>query len=194
MISEKPIDRERLLATVEKGRRAKWWRRKGSKSRGFKYFDHAGRLIRDDDSLEAALKTGARRVNVGTAALEHPDWVRGAIGRHGDRVLVSGTGPVMPDGGCPESTLEQARRCWEIVGKALNEAGVSFEDVIRTRTFLTPNADPQGAMDAHGEVFKDIRPASSMVEVSRLIDPAMLVEVEVVAYRPGIGAAAESSR
>ena len=52
MISEKPIDRERLLATVEKGRRAKWWRRKGSKSRGFKYFDHAGRQIRDEDSLE----------------------------------------------------------------------------------------------------------------------------------------------
>jgi len=52
MTSERSIDRERVLAAIEKGRRAKWWRRKGSKSRGFKYFDYAGRLIRDEASLE----------------------------------------------------------------------------------------------------------------------------------------------
>ncbi len=103
--------------------------------------------------------------------------------RDGNRVLVSGTGPVMPDGGCPESTLEQARRCWEIVGKALEEAGRSFDDVVRTRTFLTPDADPQGAMDAHGEVFKDIRPASTMLNIHSLLDERWTVEVEAGGYR-----------
>jgi enamine deaminase RidA (YjgF/YER057c/UK114 family) len=101
--------------------------------------------------------------------------------RHGDRVLVSGTGPVMPDGGCPESTLEQARRCWEIVLDALAEAGASAADVIRTRTFLTPQADADGAMQAHGEVFADVRPASTMLAVHSLLDPRWTVEVEAEA-------------
>jgi hypothetical protein len=98
--------------------------------------------------------------------------------RAGDRVLVSGTGPVMPDGSCPETTLEQARRCWEIVLRALAEAGVSADDVVRTRTLLTPEADADGAMTAHGEVFADVRPASTMVVVHALLDPRWTVEVE----------------
>jgi hypothetical protein len=101
--------------------------------------------------------------------------------RAGDRVLVSGTGPVMPDGGCPESTASQARRCWEIVLAALAEAGASAADVVRTRTLLTPSADAEGAMTAHGEVFGDIRPASTMVVVHALLDPRWSVEVEAEA-------------
>ena len=101
--------------------------------------------------------------------------------RAGDRVLVSGTGPVMPDGSCPESTLEQARRCWEIVLAALAEAGATARDVVRTRTLLTPAADAEGAMAAHGEVFADTRPASTMIVVHALLDPRWTVEVEAEA-------------
>jgi len=101
--------------------------------------------------------------------------------RAGDRVLISGTGPVQPDGGCPGSTAEQARRCWEIVLAALAEAGASVDDVVRTRTFLTPAADAEGAMAAHGEVFADVRPASTMLVVSALLDPRWTVEVEAEA-------------
>jgi len=101
--------------------------------------------------------------------------------RAGDRVLVSGTGPVLPDGGCPESTADQARRCWEIVLAALAEAGASASHVVRTRTLLTPAADADGAMAAHGEVFADVRPASTMLVVHALLDPRWTVEVEAEA-------------
>jgi enamine deaminase RidA (YjgF/YER057c/UK114 family) len=101
--------------------------------------------------------------------------------RAGDRVLVSGTAPVMPGGSCPETTLEQARRCWEIVLHALAEAGASAPDVVRTRTLLTPDADADGAMTAHGEVFADVRPASTMVVVHALLDSRWTVEVEAEA-------------
>jgi hypothetical protein len=101
--------------------------------------------------------------------------------RAGARVLVSGTGPVMPDGGCPESTAEQARRCWEIVLAALAEAGASASDVVRTRTLLTPAADAEGAMAAHGEIFADVRPAATMVVVHALLDSRWTVEVEAEA-------------
>ena len=101
--------------------------------------------------------------------------------RAGDRVLVSGTGPVMPDGSCPESTAEQARRCWEIVVAALAEAGASVDHVVRTRTLLTPAADADAAMAAHGAVFAGVRPASTMVVVHALLDARWTVEVEAEA-------------
>jgi hypothetical protein len=101
--------------------------------------------------------------------------------RAGGRVLVSGTGPVMEDRSCPDGTLEQARRCWKIVLRALAEAGAGADDVVRTRTFLTPAADAEGAMTAHGEVFADVRPASTMVVVHALLDPRWTVEVEAEA-------------
>jgi hypothetical protein len=105
--------------------------------------------------------------------------------RAGARVLVSGTGPVMADGSCPATTLDQARRCWEIVLAALREAGAGAADVVRTRTLLTPAADADGAMAAHGEVFADVRPASTMVVVHALLDPRWTVEVEAEAQLRG---------
>ena len=101
--------------------------------------------------------------------------------RVGWRVLVSGTGPVMADGSCPEGTLAQARRCWAIVEDALARAGAGRGDVVRTRTLLTPAADPEAAMAAHGEVFADVRPASTMLVVHALLDPRWTVEVEAEA-------------
>jgi hypothetical protein len=138
---------------------------------------------RDLERALAALAPGPaaerRRVSSGSPFEPRIGFSR-AI-RAGGRVLVSGTGPVMPDGSCPETTLGQARRCWEIVVAALEEAGAGARDVVRTRTFLTPGAEPDEAMAAHGEVFKDVRPASTMLNVHSLLDPRWTVEVEAEA-------------
>jgi hypothetical protein len=140
-------------------------------------------LVKETD-LERALKTlgtppERKRVSSGSPFEPRIGFSRAL--RAGGRVLVSGTGPVMPDGGCPESTLEQARRCWEIVLAALDEVGASAQDVVRTRTLLTPAGDAEGAMAAHGEVFADVRPASTMLVVHALLDPRWTVEVEAEA-------------
>jgi hypothetical protein len=138
-------------------------------------------LVREAD-LERALSVldgGRHRVSSGSPFEPVIGFSRAV--RVGDRVLVSGTGPVMPDGSCPASTYEQARRCWEIVQLALEEAGAAVGDVIRTRTFLTPAANPDGAMLAHGELFKDVRPASTMLNIHSLLDERWTVEVEAEA-------------
>jgi enamine deaminase RidA (YjgF/YER057c/UK114 family) len=98
-----------------------------------------------------------------------------------DRVWVSGTGPVWPDGSCPDDVEAQARRCFEIVLTALAEAGAGPEDVVRTRMFLTSAADADGVSAVHGELFSDIRPAATMVVIAGLLDPRWKVEVEAEA-------------
>ena len=85
----------------------------------------------------------------------------------------------MPDGAPPPpSAYEQARRCLEIIVAALAEAGASPEDVVRTRVYLTRAADWEEVGRAHGELFGDVRPASTMVVVAALLDPRWLVEIE----------------
>jgi enamine deaminase RidA (YjgF/YER057c/UK114 family) len=102
----------------------------------------------------------------------------------GRRVVVSGTAPVMPDGGAPpEDAYAQARRCLEIILSALAEAGASAEDVVRTRMFITDAAHWDGVARAHGEVFGEIRPAATCV-VTRLLDPRWFVEIEAEAILP----------
>lgn len=99
--------------------------------------------------------------------------------RVGPIVSVAGTAP-LKDGetvgvGDPAA---QARRCLEIIAQALREAGASMEHVVRTRIYLT-RVEDWGAVGAvHGEIFGAIRPACTVLEVSRLIDPAWLVEIE----------------
>ena len=138
-------------------------------------------LVREGDVERALAVLREPRTRVSSGSPFEPQIGFSRAVRHGDRVLVSGTGPVMPDGGCPETTLEQARRCWEIVALALQEAGAALTDVVRTRTFLTPAADPEGAMTAHGEVFGDVRPAATMLTVHSLLDARWTVEVEAEA-------------
>ncbi len=99
--------------------------------------------------------------------------------RVGNTVAVSGTAPVWPGGEVDPDPAAQARRCWEIALAALVELGGRVDDVIRTRQYVvTPDvADAVGAV--HGEVFGNIRPASTMVVVAGLLDPRWVIEVEV---------------
>jgi enamine deaminase RidA (YjgF/YER057c/UK114 family) len=101
--------------------------------------------------------------------------------RLGDRVVVSGTAPVWPDGSVDPDPKTQARRCFEIALRALGEAGAKAEDVIRTRTYLVDASDAEAVGQAHGEVFSGIRPASTMVVVAGLLDPRWKVEIEMEA-------------
>jgi enamine deaminase RidA (YjgF/YER057c/UK114 family) len=98
--------------------------------------------------------------------------------RVGDRVLVSGTGPVGAD---DADDGAQMQRCIEIVAEALRELDASLEDVVRTRIFLVEGADWQAIGKAHGEAFADVRPAATMVYVKGLLDPRWTVEIEAEA-------------
>jgi enamine deaminase RidA (YjgF/YER057c/UK114 family) len=99
--------------------------------------------------------------------------------RDGRHVFVAGTCAVMPDGGDPpEDAYGQAKRCLEIILAALGEAGAAATDVVRTRTFLRDVDDAAEVGRAHGEVFGDIRPASTMLVVSGFLDPRWVVEIE----------------
>jgi enamine deaminase RidA (YjgF/YER057c/UK114 family) len=101
--------------------------------------------------------------------------------RAGDRVLVSGTAPVWPDGSCDPDPGAQAERCLEIVAAALRDAGARLEDVVRTRLFITDRADADAVSAAHGAAFGEIRPAATMVVVAGLLDPRWRVEIEAEA-------------
>jgi enamine deaminase RidA (YjgF/YER057c/UK114 family) len=105
--------------------------------------------------------------------------------RDGRHVFVAGTCAVMPDGGDPPpEAYAQAKRCLEIVVAALEQAGAGPRDVVRTRTFLRDVADAEEVGRAHGEVFGDVRPASTMLVVSGFLDPRWLVEIEADALLP----------
>ncbi len=101
--------------------------------------------------------------------------------RVGDRLLVSGTAPIWPDGSCDPDPEVQARRCLAIILAALREAGAGPEHVVRTRTYLTDAADAEQVGRAHGDAFREVRPASTMVVVAALLDPRWKVEIEAEA-------------
>ena len=101
--------------------------------------------------------------------------------RVGARVVVAGTAAQFDDGSCPEDPALQARRCLEIIGRALDEAGGSLADVVRTRIYLVEASDFDAVSSVHGEVFHDVRPANTTVVVKALLDPRWKVEIEVEA-------------
>ena len=106
--------------------------------------------------------------------------------RAGPLLVVSGTAPLGPDGrtvGVGDASA-QARRCLEIIQRALESAGASLSDVVRTRILLTRIEDWEAVARAHGEVFRDIRPANTIMQVARFIDPDWLVEIEADAVVP----------
>lgn len=110
--------------------------------------------------------------------------------RAGDHIYVTGTAPVAEGGGvhAPGDGYEQARRCWQIVERALAGLGADLSAVVRTRMYVTDISRWREYGRAHRETFGAHPPATTMVEVEALIDPEMLIEVEadaVVAGEPG---------
>jgi enamine deaminase RidA (YjgF/YER057c/UK114 family) len=100
--------------------------------------------------------------------------------RVGPFITVAGTAPLGPDGRTvgQGDAGAQARRCLEIISAALEKAGASMADVVRTRILLTRIEDWQAVAAVHGEFFRDIRPANTIMQISRFIDPDWLVEIE----------------
>lgn len=105
--------------------------------------------------------------------------------RSGDHVHVAGTAPIWPDDLVDPDPRVQTRRCIEIMLEALDEAGGTPQDVVRTRMFITDPEDAEAIGEAHGEVFSEIRPASTMVVVAGLLDPRWKVEMELDARLTG---------
>jgi enamine deaminase RidA (YjgF/YER057c/UK114 family) len=101
--------------------------------------------------------------------------------RAGDRILVSGTAPIWPDGHVDPDVGAQARRCLEIVFEAIAALGAGPADVVRTRIYLVDAWDQQAVGRVHGELFGEVRPAASMIVVAALLDPRWKVELEAEA-------------
>ena len=122
---------------------------------------------------------GRQRVSTGSPYEPRLGISRGV--RAGKIIAISGTAPIGPDGKnvAPGDAAEQARRCFEIVREALRKAGSSLNDVVRTRVLLTNIEDWEKVGKVHGEFFSTIRPANTIMQISRFIDPEWLVEVEV---------------
>jgi enamine deaminase RidA (YjgF/YER057c/UK114 family) len=127
-----------------------------------------------------------KRSNISSGSKWEPTVGYSRAVRVGDRIIVSGT--VGADTGgkaVPGGAYAQAKRALEIIVGALGEAGASARDVVRTRMYVTDISQWQEVGRAHAETFGEVRPATSMIEVSALIDPEMVVEIEAEAVVSG---------
>ncbi|HEU4654642.1 MAG TPA: RidA family protein [Steroidobacteraceae bacterium] len=120
------------------------------------------------------------RLNISSGSRLEPRIGFSRAVRVGDFVAISGTAPIAADGGVAGrgDVYAQTKRCLEIVGQAVSDAGLTMRDVIRTRVMLTDISRWEEAARAHGEVFAAIKPACTFVEVKGFIHPEWLVEIE----------------
>lgn len=104
--------------------------------------------------------------------------------RIGPLIAVAGTAPLGPDGQtmAPGDAVAQAQRCLEIIRTALEGLGASLSNVIRTRILLTRIEDWERVGQVHGAFFSEIRPVTTVMQVTRFADPAWLIEIEADAY------------
>ena len=120
-----------------------------------------------------------QQISSGAAFEERVGYSRAV--RVGTHVWVSGTAPIMPgDADPPDGAYEQARVCLGIICRALEEAGATFDDVVRTRIYVTSADDIDAVGRAHGEAFAAARPATTGI-VTELLDPRWRVEIEAEA-------------
>ncbi|MEU0129031.1 MULTISPECIES: RidA family protein [unclassified Streptomyces] len=125
-----------------------------------------------------------RRVSSGAPWEEEFGYSR-AVQLPGGLVLVSGCTSVVDGRITPGSPYEQAVASFQVAFDALKQTGLGREDVVRTRMYLTHSRDVEEIGRAHKELFDDVRPAASMIIVSGFVDPSLVVEVEVEAFRAG---------
>ncbi|MCW0197205.1 RidA family protein [Sphingopyxis sp.] len=127
----------------------------------------------------------ASRRNHSSASPFEPLYGYSRAVRVGRRIDVAGCAPIEPDGSStPGDAGAQAARCLAIIGEALEALGGSFADVVRTRMYITDAADADRVGHAHGAIFKDIRPAATMIVIPALIRPEWKVEIEAEAILP----------